>query len=109
MNKELTEKNREAWNEALLYHQKARKNCLYDGFKDPNFTTFQRDGDDILIENFEKINLQNRIIAQLPCNNGRELLTLMKFGAKKGIGFDISDTAILEAEKLRSISNLNVD
>ena len=33
----------------------------------------------------------------------------MKFGAKKGIGFDISDTAILEAEKLKAISNMNVE
>ena len=109
MKKEFTEKNREAWNEALLYHQKARKNWLYDGFKNPDFTTFNRDGDDILIKNINDINLKDKTIAQLPCNNGRELLSLMKFGAKKGIGFDISDTAILEAEKLKSISNLNVD
>jgi len=109
MNKELTEKNREAWNEALLYHQKARKNWLYDGFENPDFTTFNRDGDDILIENIKKINLQDKTIAQLPCNNGRELLSLMKFGAKRGIGFDISDTAIAEAEKLKIISNLNVE
>ena len=54
MNKEITEKNREAWNEAVLHHQKARKNSLYDGFKNPNFTTFQRDGDEVLIENFKK-------------------------------------------------------
>jgi SAM-dependent methyltransferase len=109
MNKEFIEKNREAWNEALLYHQKARKNWLYDGFKNNDFSTFNRTGDDILIENIKNINLKDKIIAQLPCNNGRELLSLMKFGAKKGIGFDISDTAIMEAEKLKNISNLNVE
>jgi len=103
------EKNREAWNEASLYHQKARKNWLYDGFKNPDFTTFNRDGDDVVIKNIKEINLVNKTIAQLPCNNGRELLSLMKFGAKKGIGFDISDVALLEAEKLKAISNLNVD
>lgn len=109
MDNDILEKNREAWNEALLYHQKARKNWLYDGFKNPDFTTFQRDGDDVLIKKIKDINLADKTIAQLPCNNGRELLSLMKFGAKKGIGFDISDTAILEAEKLKVIANLNVD
>jgi SAM-dependent methyltransferase len=109
MNKEMCEKNREAWNEATVYHQKARKEALYEGFKSPDFTTFDRDCDDILIERLNEIELKDKIIAQLPCNNGRELLSLMKFGAKKGIGFDISDTAISEANELKVISNLNVE
>jgi SAM-dependent methyltransferase len=33
----------------------------------------------------------------------------MKLGAKQGLGFDISDLAIMEAEELKSISKLNVD
>jgi 5-methylcytosine-specific restriction endonuclease McrBC regulatory subunit McrC len=82
MDNGIFEKNHEAWNEALLYHQRARKDWLYKGFQNPDFTTFQRDGDDILIKYINEINLKNKIIAQLPCNNGRELLSLMKFGAK---------------------------
>jgi SAM-dependent methyltransferase len=109
MNKEILEKNREAWNEALLYHQKARNNSLQNGFKNPDFTTLNRDCDDLLIKNLEKIDLRNKIIAQLPCNNGRELLSLMKFGAKKGFGFDISDVAISEANDLSKISGLNAE
>ena len=109
MNKEMCEKNREAWNEATLYHQKARKKSLHEGFKNPNFTTLDRDCDEILIEKLNEIDLKDKIIAQLPCNNGRELLSLFKFGAKKGIGFDISDVAISEANELKAISNLNVE
>ena len=109
MDKEIREKNREAWNEALLYHQKARNNSLHEGFKNQNFTTFNRDCDDILIEKLNEINLTGKVIAQLPCNNGRELLSLVKLGAKKGIGFDISDTAISEANELKAISKLNVE
>jgi SAM-dependent methyltransferase len=109
MNNEIFEKNREAWNEALGYHQKARNNSLQEGFREPNFTTFNRDCDHILIEKLNEINLTNKVIAQLPCNNGRELLSLIKFGAKKGIGFDISDTAISEAKELAIISKLNVE
>lgn len=109
MDNNIFEKNREAWNEALVYHQKARNNSLHDGFKDPNFTTLDRDCDDILIKKINEIDLKDKVIAQLPCNNGRELLSLVKFGAKKGIGFDISDIAISEAKELAEISKLNLE
>jgi SAM-dependent methyltransferase len=109
MNREISEKNREAWNEATVYHQKARNKSLHEGFKNQNFSAFNRDCDDILIEKLNEIDLKDKIIAQLPCNNGRELLSLVKFGAKKGIGFDISDVAISEANELKAISNLNVE
>ena len=109
MNNEILEKNREAWNEALGYHQKARNNSLQEGFKDPNFSTFNRECDAIILKKINEINLKDKIIAQLPCNNGGELLSLAKLGAKKGIGFDISDAAISEAKELAIISKLNVD
>ena len=103
----ITESNREAWNEALSYHQKARKNTLKEGFKRSDFTLFNRDCDDVLIDKINEICLEGKVIAQLPCNNGRELLSLMRHGAKEAIGFDISDTAIKEAQELAEISGLN--
>ena len=33
MEKETYERNREAWNEATEYHQKARNKSLHEGFK----------------------------------------------------------------------------
>jgi hypothetical protein len=96
--------NRQAWNEAFKYHQWARDDKLFNGFLDPDFSTFDRECDKILISEIQKINLNGKIIGQLPCNNGRELLSLMKFGAKEGIGFDFSDIAIDEAKKLTEIS-----
>jgi len=107
MHKKITETNRTAWNEAQKYHQKARNNSLQLGFKDPNFTTLNRDCDEILMKKLKNINLNNKTIGQLPCNNGRELLSLMKLGAKKAVGFDISDVAIEEAKELTKISKLN--
>jgi len=105
--KNITKKNREAWNEALEYHQKARKNSLQKGFSSSEFSTFDRDCDKVLIEKLKSINLQDKTIAQMPCNNGRELLSLMRFGATKAVGFDISDAAIKEAKELAKISKLN--
>lgn len=105
--KVITESNREAWNEAVSYHQKARNNSLQEGFKNLNFTAFNRDCDQILIPKFKKINFKGKTISQLPCNNGRELLSLLKLGAEKAVGFDISDVAIKEAQELTIISKLN--
>jgi len=105
--KDITESNRDAWNQALTYHQKARNNSLQTGFKDSNFTTLNRDCDEVLIDKIDNMNIAGKIICQMPCNNGRELLSLMRFGAKEAVGFDISDIAIEEAGQLAHISGLN--
>lgn len=107
-NTNIFEKNRIAWNEASEYHQKARGNSLQTGFENLNFTTLNRDCDKVLISKLSDIDFKNKVIAQMPCNNGRELLSLMKFGAKEAIGFDISDTVIQEAKQLAEIAKLNV-
>lgn len=105
--KNIFESNRNAWNEALEYHQKARNSSLQIGFQNPDFTTLSRDCDYVLIEKLNDINFADKVICQMPCNNGRELLSLMRFGAKEATGFDISDNAIQEAKQLAEISKLN--
>ncbi len=105
--RKMTEGNRAAWNQALEYHQKARGNALRVGFENPAFTAFDRDCDPVLLEKLGQYDLVGKTIAQLPCNNGRELLSLMKLGAKEAVGFDISDVAIEEARQLANIAKLN--
>lgn len=80
---------------------------MQTGFENPEFTTLDRDCDGILINKLSQIDLNGKTIAQMPCNNGRELLSLMRFGAKEAVGFDISDTAISEARQLADIAKLN--
>ena len=103
----LFESNRSAWNEAMEYHRQARGGSLQAGFKDREYSTFDRNCDSVLIEKLEFVGLAGKTIAQLPCNNGRELLSLMGFGAEQAVVFDISDLAIEEAEQLTGISGLN--
>jgi SAM-dependent methyltransferase len=105
--RDIVENNRKAWNQALIYHQKARNNSLQIGFADNEFTTFNRNCDDLTIEKIKKLDISGKTISQMPCNNGRELLSLMRFGAKEAVGFDISDVAIEEAKQLTEISGLN--
>src|ERR1035437_9719750 len=106
-NKNVFEGNRAAWNQASKYHQKARKSSLLKGFENPDFTIFSTDYDNVVVNKLKHINFDGKIIAQIQCQNGRELLSLMKFGVKEAIGFDISDIAISEAEKLAKTAKLS--
>jgi ubiquinone/menaquinone biosynthesis C-methylase UbiE len=46
----------------------------------------------------EKENLRGRHVAQICCNNGRELMTIVKStGAQSGTGFDISENILAQA------------
>jgi len=105
--KSIAESNRAAWNQATEYHQKARNNSLHIGFARPEFTTFDRDCDTVLLAKLKSVDFSGKTISQMPCNNGRELLSLLRFGAKEAIGFDISDAAVAEAYQLTAISKLN--
>ena len=107
--KDMFESNRAAWNQATEYHQKARGNSLEAGFENPDFTTFNRDCDDVLLSKLNSIDFSGKTISQMPCNNGRELLSLMKFGAKEAVGFDISDAAVSEARQLAERAKLNAE
>jgi len=103
----ITENNRGAWNQALQYHQLARKDSLIKGFENPAFTTFNRACDKVIIEKIKAIDLSGKTIAHIQCGNGNELLSLMRLGALNGVGFDISDEAISEANLLKRIAREN--
>ncbi len=92
--------NRVAWNEATLKHQEARKGRLEKTFAAPGVSTL----DETITAKLGEIGLQGKRVAQLCCNNGREVISLLNLGAASGVGFDISDEAIAEAEKLESIA-----
>ena len=105
--KKIFEGNRAAWNQASEYHQMARKGSLLKDFKNSDFTTFTTSYDEVVFNRLKHISLNGKTIAQMQCQNGRELLSLMKFGVKEAVGFDISDIAISEAEQLNEVAKLN--
>ncbi|CEH28919.1 hypothetical protein AM501_26975 [Aneurinibacillus migulanus] len=100
--KKYTEANREAWNEVTPIHQKARNINVKKQFKEKGFSLL----DKVITEKFKEINIHGKTVAQLCCNNGIELLSIINLGAKSGTGFDISDYAIQEANELAIVSNL---
>ena len=69
----------EAWNEALGYHQKARNNSLQEGFKAPNFTTFNG----LEIEEIKEYNLKMPNNEEPPKNMEKFPLNYMLFCRKR--------------------------
>jgi len=89
-----TSANRDAWNEVAPIHQNARKEDYEELFRKKDYSTL----DDIITSKLIEVELE---VAQLCCNNGREVLSLINMGAQYGAGFDISDEAIKEANELK--------
>ncbi|HOD66361.1 MAG TPA: class I SAM-dependent methyltransferase [candidate division Zixibacteria bacterium] len=101
--KRITEANRRAWNEATPLHQRHRTVDLRAKFAEPGYSCL----DPIETAKLLQIGLAGQRVAQLCCNNGREILSLVNLGAAEGVGFDISDAAIAEAEELARIAGAN--
>ncbi|MDD4774266.1 MAG: class I SAM-dependent methyltransferase [Eubacteriales bacterium] len=55
----------------------------------------------------EKIDFRGKRIAQFCCNNGRELLSLMKMGAEQGTGFDFAENIIGQARDTAQKAGIN--
>jgi len=103
--KKYTESNRKAWNEAMPKHRKAMSEKWDTMFSDKEFI-FQKNEE---LEILEKIGIEGKSIAHLSCNNGIELMSLKRMGAKKCVGFDISDEAINDARKRAEKFNIDCD
>jgi ubiquinone/menaquinone biosynthesis C-methylase UbiE len=91
-----TDANREAWDEAAPVHAKVNQARLLEGFSKPGFNTL----DDHCLDRLKEIGIQGKSIAQLCCNNGRELLSLKNLGAGHCVGFDASAAFISQAREL---------
>jgi len=92
--------NRIAWNEAAPYHKKNRPDDLHALFNREGYSTL----DSVITPVLTELGLAGKRVAQLCCNNGRELISMVNLGARQGVGFDISDAFIAEANELRDIA-----
>lgn len=100
---EYIQENRRAWNIAAHTHKRYSHSILLEKFKTPGFSVL----DDIQTQRLKRIGLRGKAIAHLCCNNGRELLSLKNLGAKRCVGFDISDELILQAKELAKASEID--
>jgi len=100
-----TQINRNMWNETAAVHQKNYVDDLLKRIKEPDFTTF----DEIEKRLFNQINLSGKDVAQLSCNNARELIAVKKAGANRCLGLDISEGFIHQAQQLALAAEVDIE
>jgi len=100
-----TQANRCMWNETADVHQKNYVEDLLKRIKDPDYTTF----DDVEKRVFSQIDLTGKDVAQLSCNNARELIAVKKAGAKRCLGLDISDAFIIQGRQLANVAAVEIE
>lgn len=96
------EANRLAWNETAGLHAESQIPKLLAGFADPDFSVL----DETERRHFAAIGVEGKRAVQLSCNNGRELLSLLRLGAATGVGIDISDGFIAQGRLLAEAAGL---
>jgi len=100
-----TEANRLAWNEVAPIHARQNLAALIEGFKKPGYSCL----DAIETQQLLNINITGKAVAQLCCNNGRELLSIKNMGAARCVGFDIADEFIEQAQQLVQTSHIDCE
>ena len=82
--------NKLAWEEAFDNRKAGWGEDIADRIRNERYPFLVKD----LIEELGNFDFKGKTIAQFCCNNGRELLSLFKMGAKYGVGFDIAENQV---------------
>lgn len=85
-----TKSNKAAWEEAFQNRSDSWGADIRERLNKEDYPFLEQ----VLIDALAEYDLKDKAIAQFCCNNGRELLSLMKFGAERGVGFDIAENMI---------------
>ena len=95
------EGNKEAWEEAFDKRDESWGADITERINNEDYPFFNNETRTIL----KNTDTEGKIIGQFCCNNGRELLSLVKCGkASKGVGFDIAENQVAFAnEKAREL------
>ncbi|MCP4126693.1 MAG: class I SAM-dependent methyltransferase [Gammaproteobacteria bacterium] len=98
--KEYTDANRIAWNEAGPIHKASTFEELKHAFTKPDYSYLDEKESNLLRD----IGIEGKSVAQLCCNNGRELLSVKNMGAGRCVGFDISAEFIAQAKEFNKVA-----
>ncbi len=99
-----TNANRLAWNEAAPFHEASDDfQALREGFAHTGFSIL----DEVETERLQALGVQGKDVAQLCCNNGREILSIKNLGAARCVGFDQSSAFLAQAAELKAAGALD--
>ena len=93
--------NKAAWEEAFNLRDAAWGTDIVEKVRNTDYAFLNQDMENVL----RRIDCAGKTVAQFCCNNGRELLSLVKSsGAARGVGFDIAENQVAYAnEKAREL------
>lgn len=95
--REAVDAAKRAWDASAPIHRESRSfRELLEGVRDPGFSCL----DTVLHAELVRIGVEDATIAQLCCNNGRELLSVGNMGARSVVGFDQSAVFLDQAREL---------
>jgi len=100
-----TEVNREMWNQTADIHKDYTFAKTLEKVAEADFSCL----DEIETSLLKDIGVVGKDVAQLSCNNGREIISVKKMGAANCVGFDISDAFIAQAQELTKASGEEVN
>jgi len=82
--KTITTANSLAWQDVAAIHGEHNQVRLIEGFAKAGFTML----DAVETKRLEALGIAGKDVAQICCNNGRELLSVKTMGAARCVGFD---------------------
>lgn len=97
--------NKAAWEEAFESRSEEWGKNKAEKFQNEAFPYLEPE----FIEVLQQEDLKGKTIGQFCCNDGREILSIMKAGAEKGIGFDIAENMIASANKDAEALGINCE
>lgn len=97
--------NREAWDEVAPLHGAHNQAQLLEAFKRPGYSCL----DEVESGLLRDIGIEGKDVAQLCCNNGRELLSVKNLGAGRCVGFDQAEGFIAQARELAAAGAIDCD
>jgi len=98
----MIEANRASWEEHARLHEASQMPRLLEGFRDPAFTTL----DEIELGIYASIGVTGKRALQVCCNNGRELLSVVRLGAAGGVGVDLAEGNLEQGRRLAEAAGL---
>ncbi|MEH6629266.1 MAG: class I SAM-dependent methyltransferase [Halopseudomonas aestusnigri] len=91
-----TDANRASWDEVAPRHRSSNQEKLLNAVKISDYNALVPE----LIETFSLIDLKGKNVAQVCCNNAKDLLSVIKMGARSGVGIDASAGFIEQGKEI---------
>lgn len=87
--------NKQAWEEAFEHRTPNWGEDNAKRLREETLPFFWPDA----AKELQELDFRGKTVAQFCCNNGRELLSLMQLGAAQGVGFDIAENILAQAQR----------